>query len=194
MKPALCLAVLLALARTAPAAEVTLNATDLVRLPSGQFVAPAFRALPEDRALPIVAPDLPGEAARRLRALEAEGRARGFAGVVYDNRDRGHSALRPDRFPRLARLAYGFELVADDMDMGLAGAVVLPLTVFGNSSTAFTRGDAPRSLVRHAMTRPGLPETQARLYRSNHLYVYPEHRDHDAVDLYPANWPPKFDS
>jgi hypothetical protein len=168
---------------------VTLNGTDLLRLPTGVLVAPTFVLPDEDASLPLVAPDFAGEAAERLRALDDEGRARGFSNILYDNRDRGHSALAPHLFPRLSRLAYGFELVADDMDYGLAGAVILPQVVFGNSSTAITGGDAPRSLVRHAMTRAGLPERQARLYRSNHLYVYPEHRDHDAVDLYPANWP-----
>ncbi len=189
LAPLLCLAILLVAARAVPAAEMTLNATDLMRLPTGHFVAPDVAVPEEDRSQPLVAPDLPGEAAERLRALAAEGRARGFAGVVYDNRDRGHSALHPHLFPRLTRLAYGFELIAEDMDMGLAGAIVLPVPVLGNSSMAITRGDAPRSLVRHAMTRSGLPQAQARLYQSNHLYVYPEHRDHDAVDLYPANWP-----
>jgi hypothetical protein len=29
----------------------------------------------------------------------------------------------------------------------------------------------------------------ARLYEHNHLYIYPEHRDHDEADLFPANWP-----
>jgi hypothetical protein len=188
-RPIIGCLVLLAAVRAASAAEVTLNATDLIRLPTGVYVVPSFALPEEDTTLPVVAPNVAGEAAERLRALDGDGRAGGFSGVLYDNRDRGHSALATHLFPRLARLAYGFELMAEDMDYGLAGAVVLPLAVFGNSSTAITGGDAPRSLVRHAMTRPGLPETQARLYESNHLYVYPEHRDHDAVDLYPANWP-----
>jgi hypothetical protein len=39
------------------------------------------------------------------------------------------------------------------------------------------------------MTTPGWPERQARLHAGNHLYVYPEHRDHDVEDRFPANWP-----
>ena len=189
LRSLLCAALLLPAGQAATAIEVTLNATDLVRLPSGVFVAPGFVLPEDDGSLPIVAKGAGGDAAAHLRALQDLDLARGFGGVIYDNRDRGHSALAPHLFPSLTRLAYGFELMADDLDYGLAGAIVLPFAVFGNSSTAITRGDAPRSLVRHAMTRPGLPERQARLYQSNHLYIYPEHRDHDAIDLYPANWP-----
>jgi hypothetical protein len=39
------------------------------------------------------------------------------------------------------------------------------------------------------MTQSGVPRAQARLYAGNDLYVYPEHRDHDAEDRFPANWP-----
>lgn len=172
----------------AAAGDVTLNATDLVRGPAGMMAAPALALPPDDPSLPIVAAFADDPAAARLRMLAAEGLARGFGGVLYDNRDRGHSALDPGLFPRLARLFYGFELMAENRDFGLAETLIGPAVVFGNSSTAITRGDRPRSLVREAMTRPGRPEQQARLHAANHLYVYPEHRDHDTVDLYPANW------
>jgi hypothetical protein len=169
-------------------AEVTVNDADLIRLPGGVRSA-AISLPPEDRRLPIVATEDQSAAATLLRKLDAEGRAHGFTGVVYDNRDRGHSALDPARFPRLTRLTYGFELVAENQDYGLAGALALSPVVFGNSSTAITGGPAPRSLPRFAMTRPGMPEAQARLYAGNDIYVYPEHRDHDAEDRFPANWP-----
>jgi hypothetical protein len=169
-------------------ADVLLNELDLLRMQDG--VQQAVLSLPApDRSLPVVSPAVEGEAAARLRALEAEGRAQGFGGILYDNRDRGHSRLDPALFPRLEHLAYGFELIADGADYGLAGGILLPAVVFGNSSTAITGGSAPRSLPRFAMTTPGWPETQARLYAGNHLYVYPEHRDHDAEDRFPANWP-----
>jgi hypothetical protein len=168
---------------------VTLNNADLVRLPGG--VRSAIVALPpDDHVLPIIAPSADGEAADILRRRDAEGQAQGFAGILYDNRDRGHSVLDPALFPRLHRLAYGFELVSEGADYGLAGGFVLsPVVVFGNSSTAITTGPAPRSLPRFAMTWPDGPAAQARLYAGNDLYVYPEHRDHDAEDRFPANWP-----
>jgi hypothetical protein len=172
----------------AGAGDVILNDRDLRRLQDG--VRTADLSLPaEDRSLPVVSPAATGEAAERLRALEAEGVAQGFAGILYDNRDRGHSRLDPALFPRLPHLSYGFELIADGADYGLAGGTLLPAAVFGNSSTAITHGPAPRSLPRFAMTTPEWPRVQARLYESNHLYVYPEHRDHDAEDRFPANWP-----
>jgi hypothetical protein len=129
------------------------------------------------------------EAARILRDLDAAGAAHGFGGILYDNRDRGHSRLKQTLFPRLSHLVYDLPLQSDGADYGLAGSILLPAVVFGNSSTAITAGPAPRSLTRFAMTRDGLPGRMARLYEDNHLYVYPEHRDHDEADLFPANWP-----
>jgi hypothetical protein len=173
----------------AAASEVTLHHAHLVRLAPGVALAAGLALPAEDRSLPVVDEAARDDAAMLLLRLDQEGRAQGFAGILYDNRDRGHSRLHPRSFPRLAQLRYGFELMAEQADYGLAGGILLPAAVFGNSSTAVTAGPAPRSLVRLAMTSPGLPELQARLYLSDHLYVYPEHRDHDEVDLFPANWP-----
>jgi hypothetical protein len=39
------------------------------------------------------------------------------------------------------------------------------------------------------MTDGGVPERMFETYRSNQIYVYPEHRDHDDIDYFPANWP-----
>jgi hypothetical protein len=168
--------------------DVVLNDANVLRLPGG--LRSAVLALPvQDLTLPLVAPSVSGAGPALLRSLDAKGVANGFAGILYDNRDRGHSSLDPALFPRLARLAYGFELVADNADYGPAGSLLLSPVVFGNSSTAITSGAAPRSLPRHAMTSPGGPEAQARLYADNDIYVYPEHRDHDSEDRYPANWP-----
>jgi hypothetical protein len=172
------------------AGEVVLHARDLVRLPSGIWQAPAL-ALPDDNPdLPMVGDGVSSkEAAQILRYLASSGAAQGFGGILYDNRDRGHSKLKQTLFPRLLHLVYDLPLQSDGTDYGLAGAVFLPAVVFGNSSTAITAGPAPRSMTRFAMTRDGLPERMARLYENNHLYVHPEHRDHDEADLFPANWP-----
>jgi hypothetical protein len=168
--------------------SVTIHDLELVRLPSGVRLGQVTLP-PEDRNLPIVSPSAKGNAFDLLRRLDAEQRAQGFAGILYDNRDRGHSALPSRLFPRLTRLAYSFELVSDGLDYGLAGGLLLSPVVFGNSSTAITNGPAPRSLPRYAMTSPGGPRAQTSLYVGNDLYVYPEHRDYDDVDRYPANWP-----
>ncbi|EDM72743.1 hypothetical protein RAZWK3B_00945 [Roseobacter sp. AzwK-3b] len=39
------------------------------------------------------------------------------------------------------------------------------------------------------MTAAGGPERAFLTYSNNHIYVYPEHHDHDAADVFPANWP-----
>jgi hypothetical protein len=61
--------------------------------------------------------------------------------------------------------------------------------VLGNSSKAMTGDPAPRSLPRLAVTSAFWRAITPTLYANNHIYVYPEHRDHDAEDRFPVNWP-----
>ncbi len=171
------------------ASELTLTLGDLTRFGNGPVIARDIEGLPADPALPAV--DLVDEsgAAQQLRGLVSRGVSQGFDRILYDNRDRSHSTLAVSRFPNLTFLRYAPDLVAGGVDYGLAGSVHIPALVFGNSSTAMTAGLHARSLVRHAMTSPGGAARAYREYVSNSLYIYPEHLDHDAVDLYPANWP-----
>ncbi|HDR28508.1 hypothetical protein [Rhodovulum sp.] len=181
--------VALLLPLAAAAGEVTLSSADLVEIAPGLWAAPGLVPPAEDRSRPIVGERNTEDGARLLRHLAGQGGINGFAGILYDNRDRGHAPLDADLFPRLARLVYAPELVEAGRDYGLAGQIHLPAIVLGNSSTAVTAGPAPRSLVRLAMTRPMGPQLAAELYQRNAIYIYPEHRDHDAEDLFPANWP-----
>ncbi|MEO9778894.1 MAG: hypothetical protein ABJH07_26820 [Sedimentitalea sp.] len=171
------------------AAELTLTLKDLTSFGSGPKIAQNITGLPADPALPAVDPVDESGAAQQLRGLVARGVSQGFDRILYDNRDRGHSTLAPSRFPNLTFLKYAPELVSGGADYGLAGPILVPSLVFGNSSTAMTSGLHARSLVRHVMTAPGGAARAYRDYVSNSLYMYPEHRDHDALDLYPANWP-----
>lgn len=173
----------------ATAAELTVRGGDLLRIGRLDWIAPGVTPDEPEPDQPLIDPAATGTAAKLLRRLNAEGRTAGFDGVVYDNRDAGHSTLPPDLFPQLTRLAYDDQLRAANLDYGLGGQILLPAIVFGNSSTARTGGPAPRSLPRIAMTSEGWPERAFRTYVSNHIFVYPEHRDHDAADLFPANWP-----
>lgn len=150
------------------------------------FDAPGL-SLPDMSGVPTLSPGQISPEARLLRHLATKGPVSGHNGVVYDNRDRGHSTLPATAFPGLARLRYGPDM--GNADYGLAARFRLPAIVIGNSSTAVTAGARPRSLPRLAMTTAGMPRQIYALYINNHLYVYPEHRDHDAVDLYPAQWP-----
>lgn len=141
------------------------------------------------KALPLIDPNNKSPAATLLRRLENRGVAAGFSGVLYDNRDGGHSLLPSSMFPRLAHLQYSADLKEKKADIGLGGRIILPAIVVGNSSTAITSGGAPRSQTRYAMTTPQSSAQSFLTYISNHLYVYPEHLDYDAIDLFPVNWP-----
>lgn len=128
-------------------------------------------------------------AIRLLRSLYRSGRASGLTGVIYDNRDSDHSAAPVGLLPGLIQTRYGKELHKRKLNYGMAEALLFDRTTIGNSSTAYTKGFTARSLPRDAMLRPGGAQAAYQTYASNHLYVYPEHRDHDGVDRFPANWP-----
>lgn len=169
---------------------VTLGPGDLFANPLTGRLTLASAALPAPAtALPSLAPGDDSPAARYLRHLVVTGQAAGLAGVIYDNRDRGHSLLPPGLFPALTRTAYAPELQKQGADFGPAGAFRLPAITFGNSSTAITSGPAPRSLPRLLMTAPGGAWLAWADYSANALYLYPCHHDHDAWDMYPAAWP-----
>lgn len=142
---------------------------------------------PDVSGRPILRPDRTDPAARLLRHLATRGSINGHRGVIYDNRDRGHSTLRPGAYPSLTRLRYTPSLEAQNI--GLAGNIHIPGIVVGNASMAVTGGARPRSLPRLAMTTPGGAQRAYSHYINNRIYLHPEHRDHDAVDLFPANWP-----
>jgi hypothetical protein len=186
MSLALLLALLLAL--PAGAREVLVGPEDL--RPAGPlgFLAPRLD-LPPVAPGPAVDPADMSPAAALLRRYVAQGVSAGFEGLIYDNRDRGHSALPQALFPALTHLRYAAPLRDQGADYGLAGAILWPLPTLGNSSTALTGGPAARSLPRAAMTFPGGPARAFRTYAANMIHVYPEHRDHDAADLYPGAWP-----
>jgi hypothetical protein len=127
---------------------------------------------------------------RLLAQLLSEGAA-GNHGDLYDNRDRGHSPFGGRPLPTLSMTAYTEAALARGLDYGLNAGLLFDTITIGNSSTAIKTNPVARSLPRYALTRPGLPMVQNRLYESNHLYVYPEHRDHDPArgDLFPAAVP-----
>lgn len=180
---------LLMSAQALEAAEMVLKSDDLTRIGGGPLIADDIIGLPENPDLPAVDLADRSSAAELLRSFVSRGVSQGFDRLLYDNRDRDHSTLAPTQFPNLTFLKYDAEIVRRGLDYGLAGPILIPATVFGNSSTAMTSGINARSLIRFAMTSQGMAARAFRDYRANSLYVYPEHRDHDANDLYPANWP-----
>ena len=129
----------------------------------------------------------------RLRDLFRLGRAAGNHGDLYDNRDKGHSALPPDNHPQVTAIRYGEAARAGDVDYGLNDRILFDRVTFGNSSTALTAGPLWRSLPRYALTRPdgAGPWRLWEAYTANQIYVYPSHRDlmPEQGDLFPANTP-----
>ncbi|HPD14383.1 MAG TPA: putative Ig domain-containing protein [Planctomycetota bacterium] len=146
---------------------------------------------------PIVPPGDSSEIAKLLRQWAAEGTAAGNLGDFYDNRDRGHSLLNTQPYPQLDRVEYSKEQLDRRMDWALQLRFLYPHVTFGNSSTA--SGDPNLgSNPRHALLNPGAAQVLHTHYLRSHLYIYPEHRDHDPGhngrgggygDLFPANTP-----
>ena len=150
-----------------------------------------------DHSIPIVTGDAPVR--NLLRSWYAEGQAAGLHGVLYDNRDQKHSTLKLKQFPQMVELVYSSEAIERGLDMGLQESILHQAVVLGNSSTALSSGLYWRSQARLAYVKPGSANRLARQYRANHLYLYPEHRDHDPGrngakkggygDVFPANTP-----
>lgn len=160
--------------------------------PTSERLVAHFAVLPDARA-PVLPAGRKTAADELLREHVRRGRAAGNHGDLYDNRDRGHSALRPDAHPQLAHVSYAPPARAAELDYGLNDALFFGRPTLGNSSTALTGGPYWRSLPRHAMTRPD-GTGPLRLWqnaRAGQIYVFPAHKDFtdEAGDLFPANTP-----
>lgn len=178
------------LSQPTTAQTITLDAGDLAASPVPGLLTAINLQVPRpspDQTVPNASAQLEG--AELLNSLVRRGQSQGFSGILYENRDRAHSSLRPEQFPGLTFLRYDPTLTKADWDYGLASRVVVPGPLIGNSSTAVAGGPFWRSLARLAMTNSDQPGILAHQYMSNSLYLHPEHRDHDARDHYPANWP-----
>ena len=187
----------------------------LLRVPPALAAAPVLGPAPDGEPAPSARARAERRGLALLRDLAARGLAAGNAGDVYENRDRGHSLPRLERFPQVARLRRtgpeGAPLPRGDRsDYGLALPLPWRAPTVGNASAAIRDGPLARSLPRAAMTMDAgriagtLSESAALRaaaagYRANRLHVYPEHRDHDArpdgrdgqggADMLPANLP-----
>lgn len=140
-----------------------------------------------------------------LRVWDMEETAAGNHGDLYDNHDGGHSNMNYGALPRLTRVEFSPEARQRKLHMGvqLSFLYCRPnqdgspyYATIGNSSTAVTSGAFWRSQPRYALTQARGPAILYRQYVSNHLYFYPEHRDHDPAgdgkghgDVFPANTP-----
>jgi tetratricopeptide (TPR) repeat protein len=142
-----------------------------------------------------------GEVGKLLNQWIKDGSAAGNLGDIYDNCDRDHSNMDYASFSQLTRIEYD-ESISKETGYGVQLTNLFHASgiqgVIGNSSTAQTAGPAWRSNPRLAYTRGGGIEALLAQYVNNHLYFYPEHRDHDPGhngegdgygDVYAANLP-----
>ncbi|MEP1772023.1 MAG: hypothetical protein ABJJ72_15860, partial [Anderseniella sp.] len=128
---------------------------------------------------------------RRLNLLYGRRKAAGNYGDLYDNRDNGHSRLPRKAYPQLSHVTYSAEAIAARMHYGVNAHQLFNAITIGNSSTALTSGPHWRSQARLIQTTPLLMARAFQHYANDHLYVFPEHADHDPGkgDLFPANTP-----
>jgi hypothetical protein len=120
-----------------------------------------------------------GEARDRVRAWYQAGEAAGNLRDLYDNRDRGHSRIADDGFPQLSLVEYGAEAKWRELEWGTQTLFLYNAVTLGNASVAATSGPYWRSMARRAYVDPRAMGALHAQYRMNHLYVYPEHKDHD---------------
>lgn len=139
-----------------------------------------------------------GEAGEWLRQRSKEGKAAGNHGDYYNNYDGNRSTLPFRQFPQLTRIEFCKEAQERKLDVGLQVGFSFNGVVIGNSSSTVTKGPFWRSQPRLAYTNRDFAIQIYNQYLNNHLYVYPEHHDHDPGtngneegygDLYPANTP-----
>lgn len=137
------------------------------------------------------------EVAKLLREWHEQGTAAGNRGDFYDNHDGDHSNMAYDQFPQLTRIEFADAAKQRQLHNGLQNRFFYNGITLGNSSTALTGGPFWRSQPRLAYTDPRTAALLYMQYVNSHLYVYPEHRDHDPGhngdggygDVYPANTP-----
>ena len=116
---------------------------------------------------------------RLLRRSHAEGTAAGNHGDLYDNHDSDHSNMNYAMFPQLTRIEFAEAPKSRRLHHGLQATFFYNGVTLGNSSTAVTSGLFWRSQARLALANPRTATLLFLQYRGNHLYFYPEHRDHD---------------
>tara|TARA_Y100001934_G_scaffold282554_1_gene396848 strand:- start:1398 stop:3410 length:2013 start_codon:yes stop_codon:yes gene_type:complete len=145
---------------------------------------------------PIMKED--GKVSALLAKWYEAGTAAGNAGDLYDNHDGDHSNMKFEAYPQLTRIEFGPAIRQRQLHSGLQRHFIFSGITLGNSSTALTKGKYWRSQARGALTQPNGASRLALHYLGNHLYFYPEHRDHDVGhngngggygDVFPANTP-----
>jgi len=147
--------------------------------------------------LPPAAPTnevVKGGPADKINTWYREGTAAGNHGDFYDNHDSKHSMAAVNNFPQLTQIRYGEDARKRNLHHGLQTQFLFNGIVMGNSSTALVNGPYWRSQPRLAYVSKRRASVLYLQYINNHVYCYPEHRDHDSGkgDVFPANTPYVF--
>lgn len=165
------------------------------------FASPSAPASAGSEARPTVAAEPvvrgQGPLGEELQRWFDEGTAAGNRGDFYDNHDGGHSMLPAANFPQLTYIEFDEVARKERLHLGLQVRFLYDQVTLGNASMADVSGTFWRSLPRMAYANPPLMSILYLQYMSNHLYLYPEHRDHDPGrngkegygDVYPTNTP-----
>jgi len=129
----------------------------------------------------------------KLREWQKQRTATGNYGDFYDNRDRNHSNMSYKEYPYITRIEYSDKAKENTLDRGITQRIIFNRTTLGNASLA-----GHWSLPRLLMHQQNSMILEYAKYMSNHMYIYPEHKDHDAPtdikkpgkgDAFPANSP-----
>lgn len=120
-----------------------------------------------------------GPIGQKFDSWQKAGEAAGLVAVMYDNHDKDHSNMNYGQFPQLTRIEYSEAAARESLNNGLQHVFRFNGIVVGNSSTSHVSGPFWRSNPRMAYTDSRLASRIAVQYLSNHIYVYPEHRDYD---------------
>lgn len=139
------------------------------------------------RQSPIDASDSP--LATKIQGWFEAGTAAGNMGDFYENRDGGHSRLDTKRFGQMTVLKFGDRLKADKLDFGLKTHVFNSRPTIANASLAMTGTTFARSMARLILHNPEMSPRLYAMYRMGNFTFYPEHHDHDGVDLFAVNTP-----
>ncbi|MEM1048193.1 MAG: tetratricopeptide repeat protein [Pseudomonadota bacterium] len=166
------------------------DADNTAWIPQSNFLASAF-TFPDAPASTTVQEGGENRVTEFLNLAYRRGEVAGLHGVLYDNRDEDHSSLRPKDFPQLTHIEYSEAARAAKVHYGANALFLFNQITIGNSSTAVSAGHLWRSQPRLIMTTPNLIARSWQHYANNHLYLFPEHRDHDPThgDVFPAMTP-----
>lgn len=135
--------------------------------------------------------ELKTDVGQKVAEWYLRGTGAGLKNHLYDNHDGDHSNMRQRLFLQLDWVEFSDEAKRRNLNLGLQLQFFYNAITIGNSSQALTHGPYWRSLPRMAYTSPRNVSLLYMQYTSNHLYVYPEHKDHDIKmgDLFASNTP-----